>query len=355
MPILLKNGAGNLVIQSARFADEAELQNVLAQTPALIGRPSDPPLAYVYREVQLPEAGLLDLLFVTSTGLPVATEVKLARNGESRRQIVAQVIDYVSSLTQLTVDELDDVVQGALETALRELQPQYAPNSFDQVWQQVGANLRAGLARVVLVLDEAPPELERIMRFLAERSSLDVRLVVVAKYLHETAGTLYVPNFIVDASEERPPIPPSAATRRPPLSFEELQQEAKQHGVGELFGQLVSGLEPWLQKQPTRSTVSFTGPFGNSRKVVFTVLPGESNATNGLRYKAYTERLKVLFGLSDDNLASMLPANQEDWIYNGTDATPDSFGVQGYFANEADVAKFLQDLARRHEKSDTQG
>lgn len=214
MPILLKTPTGNLVVDSAQFLNEAELETVLAETPALLARPSDPPLALVQRQVDLPQAGLLDLLFVTSTGLPVAVEVKLARNGESRREIVAQVIDYVSSLTQLTVDELDSAVAGALDTAVHQLEQQHAPGSFEQIWQQIGANLRAGLARVVLALDEAPPELERIVRFLAERSSLDVRLVALAKYTHSTQGTLYVPSFVVDASDERAPV--SASTSQPP-------------------------------------------------------------------------------------------------------------------------------------------
>ena len=214
MPILLKTSTGNLIVEPAQFLNEAELETVLAETPALLARPLDPPLAFVQRQIDLPEAGLLDLLFVTSTGLPVAVEVKLSRNGESRREVIAQVIDYVSSLTQLTVDELDNVVSGALEQALHQLEQRNAPGSFDQIWQQVGANLRAGLARVVLALDETPPELERIVRFLAERSSLDVRLVAVAKYTHNTQGTLYIPNFIVDASEERAPLSPS--TSQPP-------------------------------------------------------------------------------------------------------------------------------------------
>jgi hypothetical protein len=202
MPILLKTATGDLVVDLAEFANESELESVLADTPSLLVRPSDPPLAFVHRQVDLPEAGLLDLLFVTSTGLPVAVEVKLLRNGESRRQVVAQVIDYVSSLTQMTVDELDITVGGALDVAVHQLVEQ-AGGSFDQVWQQVGANLRAGLARVVLALDEVPPELERIVRFLAERSNLDVRLVTVAKFAHPSQGTLYVPSFVVDASEER--------------------------------------------------------------------------------------------------------------------------------------------------------
>jgi hypothetical protein len=201
MPILIKQSHSSILVSQSDFANEAELEAVLAESPALLALPDDAPIEYVARQVDLPDAGLLDLLFVSDTGLPVAVEVKLVRNGESRREIVAQVIDYVSALTQLTVDELDGRVKGALENAIQKLVQKGSGASFEQVWQQCGANLRAGLARVVLVLDDAPPELERIVRFLAERSSLDVRLVVVAKHTEETQGLLYVPQVLVNSTE----------------------------------------------------------------------------------------------------------------------------------------------------------
>jgi hypothetical protein len=67
----------------------------------------------VASQLDLPEgAGKLDLLFVNSEGLPIAVEVKLGANAEARRQVVAQAIDYLSALTSLTVDGLDQRVGG---------------------------------------------------------------------------------------------------------------------------------------------------------------------------------------------------------------------------------------------------
>ena len=61
------------------------------------------------------------MVFVDASGVPVVVEVKLARNPQSRREVIAQVFDYASALTDWTVDELDDATGGALETALRKL------------------------------------------------------------------------------------------------------------------------------------------------------------------------------------------------------------------------------------------
>lgn len=196
MPVLLR-GATDTVVVEAPFVNEAELQRVLADTPSLLTRPAEDALSLVARELDLPDAGNLDLLFVDANGLPTAVEVKLARNRESRRQVIAQIIDYVSSLTLLTVDELDSRVDGALEAALRSFDVERDDKTFERRWQAAGANLRAGLARVALVLDDAPDDLARIVRFLADHSNFDLRLITVTKYSSGPMGSLYVPGFLV--------------------------------------------------------------------------------------------------------------------------------------------------------------
>ncbi len=103
-------------------------------------------IAFVASQLVLPEAGRLDLLFVSRDGLPIAVEGKPARNAQSRREVVAQAIDYLSSLTALTVDELGQLAEGRLEEALRELVLD-DDTTFEDAWRSVGASLRAGKAR----------------------------------------------------------------------------------------------------------------------------------------------------------------------------------------------------------------
>ena len=142
---------------------------------------------------------------VDADGLPVPVKCKLARNPQSRREVVGQIVDYVSILTAMTVDELDEGVQGKLEEALRTFDTAGAdPEGFDHRWQQVGTSLRAGQARYVIVVDEAPPDLERIVRFLIQRSELDIRLVRVSRYPDPAGPELYVSTNLVDiAPSER--------------------------------------------------------------------------------------------------------------------------------------------------------
>lgn len=214
MTVVIRQADGLVSASPAEFDSEAELERVLADQVQLLQSAVDHRLAFVGRQVDLPDAGILDVLCVDENGLPVAVEVKLARNGESRRQVVAQIVDYLSALTALTVDELDARTEGALKDALRSFDPPGGdPASFERRWQACGANLRAGLARIVVALDSAPTDLERIVQFLSERSNLDIRLVTISKFVEPRVGTLYVPTVLVSNEGEpapRPSVRPTA-------------------------------------------------------------------------------------------------------------------------------------------------
>ena len=213
MPILIKNNDDFNSITSSDYTSERELQEILADNPALLVNDTDPPLALVQTEVNLPNTGKADILFVDSSGLPIVVEVKLAKNAESRREIVAQIFDYISSITQFTVDELDDLTGSQLVTAINSFSNKN--NSTEQIWKLCSKNLRAGDVRVVLAIDKAPDELVRIVRFVNEKSVLDVRLVELQKFSNEKNKAIIVPNFIV-IGEETKTVVREKRPKRPP-------------------------------------------------------------------------------------------------------------------------------------------
>jgi hypothetical protein len=180
MAVILGSQGSAEAIQRVPFSSEAELQRLLADNPSLLQDEAESPLAFVKSEVNLGSSGYLDLLLINKDGLPVAVEVKLQRNAESRREVVAQAIDYITSLTHMTVDELDEATNEQLSQAIRSFDENDA--EFERRWRAVGANLRASLARMIVAVDATNSGLERMLRFLAEKSELDVQLVVVEQY-----------------------------------------------------------------------------------------------------------------------------------------------------------------------------
>ena len=58
--------------------------------------------------------GFIDNLYLTPAGDIVLVETKLWRNGEARREVVAQTLDYVAALTRMTYAAFEEAVRRAM-------------------------------------------------------------------------------------------------------------------------------------------------------------------------------------------------------------------------------------------------
>ena len=219
MPIVL----GQELLSPTQYENEGQLESAVCCRPELLLDEADlsdqrRKIAFVDKQVQLPNAGRLDVLFITDDGVPIAVEVKLEKNAQSRREVVAQAIDYASDLTSMTVDEVDDLVEGRLEAAVYQvIEGTNLP--FDDIWKRVGTNLRAGRARIMVVLDEVSPGLERIFHFLTRSSTLDVYLITVKSYSSQAGKIVVSRRCVSPVFEEQQSTSVVAAQRQRPRSI----------------------------------------------------------------------------------------------------------------------------------------
>src|SRR5574341_1213750 len=86
MPIMIRSASLSQTISSEGFSSEEELELLLAKSPDLLREDDGPAIEFVDRQVDLHQAGILDLLFVNSDGLLIAVETKLACNAGARRE-----------------------------------------------------------------------------------------------------------------------------------------------------------------------------------------------------------------------------------------------------------------------------
>lgn len=107
--MFVRSGAGLVAMDEAPFASEAELQQLLAETPDLMpGEPFDgtEPRRWllVTREAGVAlddETGLhgsLDHLFLDQDGVLTLVEVKRSTDTRIRREVVGQLLDYAAAL-----------------------------------------------------------------------------------------------------------------------------------------------------------------------------------------------------------------------------------------------------------------
>lgn len=191
MTALWQNGgSGWRLMSPIGFSAEEALHDLIEEAPQLLPLAGAPSLAVVGREVQL-GSGYADLLAVESSGRPAIIEIKLAKNSEARRAVVAQVLAYAAFLHGSSIEELQrDALRrylsehghSSIADAVSSIDQE---GSFDALTfeENLEGSLADGRFRLVIVLDEAPPELVRLVGYLETiGDQLTIDLVTVSAY-----------------------------------------------------------------------------------------------------------------------------------------------------------------------------
>lgn len=184
------SGNGWELLASAAFPAEAALHSLVEEAPQLLPLSGAPRLVVLGREVQL-GGNYCDLLAVEPSGRVVVIEVKLSRNADARRGVVAQALTYAAFLKGLDPHVLTRDVLGThlrergFESIADAVASEDQERTFDVADFESGleTSLAEGAFRIVLVLDDAPDELVRLVGYLESVSeTLTIDLVTVSAY-----------------------------------------------------------------------------------------------------------------------------------------------------------------------------
>jgi hypothetical protein len=188
MPII----SNEKVMFKEDYIDENELQQYIFKYPELLQNELDTKFHALAREVTLKNAGKLDILLIDNNGCPIAVEVKLQRNSQARREVVAQIFDYISDISELDYHELNDMLDGKLDELAEKMGNQI---DFPKI---VNSFLKSGMTKVIIAIDDANDDLIRIMDFIKEKADLDIRLISITKY---DQGKTLIPQFFVNGKD----------------------------------------------------------------------------------------------------------------------------------------------------------
>jgi hypothetical protein len=187
---------------------------------------------------------------------------------------------------------------------------------------------------------------ERIIRYLSGTHGVNINAATFQYFQMPDGSELLARVFLIEPSEvELKTRTKGGSKRRPNLSYEELKVLAGEAGVEELYDYAVAAFEPLLQKQTTRSSIRFVGSFDGRRKVVLSLLPGDSNAAEGLRYQLYKNRFAELTKLPVTEVERMMPLRHDYWIYT-TNSGPDGEGFEGFIVNRQEIDRLTEALAK---------
>ncbi len=173
------------IVGTSSFENECALQQRIAASPEMLPLSGQPFLAAAFREVGL-GGGRADVLAFEDNGRPCVIEVKLKKSSEAKRAVVAQALTYAADLRGIEVENLEketlkEQLKGKrLVDFVRESESVDEEN-FDEgaFYENLHKNLAAGSFRIVIVLDDAPPQLVRLIGYLDLFTTKDLSLDLV--------------------------------------------------------------------------------------------------------------------------------------------------------------------------------
>jgi len=161
--------------------NEDWLQNLIHAHPHLVPageiEASFEDIIPVVRELPLP-SGYLDNLYITPDGYPVLVEVKLWKNQEARRKVVAQILEYAKDFAGLTYEAMNAEIRKLRraeawgENPLHEIVTKGSPNPIDEAAfiDRVTRNMREGRFLLLILGDGIREDMANLANYLLHHS-----------------------------------------------------------------------------------------------------------------------------------------------------------------------------------------
>ena len=210
-PILIKNNSVNILNRVNPFV-EKDLQDIIFDHPECVPisdlDESYNPLIPVCKELST-NAGPLDIFMITPNGDLVVIETKLWANPESRRKVVAQILDYAKEMSKWSYSDLQREVNRNLKTKGNHLYDIVLNTSHDTTLNEtdfvdaVSRNLRNGKFMLIIAGDGIREGAKNLTEFINQAGNLNFSLSMIELPIFETPNgeTLILPRTVVKTIE----------------------------------------------------------------------------------------------------------------------------------------------------------
>lgn len=208
VPVLITNDNNRSALTRVRLGgslhDEKWLQALIHDHPAILPisdiEPGFGDLIAAAREVPTGH-GNIDNLYLTPSGDVVLVETKLWRNGQMRREVVAQALDYVAALTLMGFEAFEMAVARGQQVPRRlyDLVRDH-PEALEEAEfiDAVSLNLRRGRMLVIVLGDGIRTETEALSDLLQSHAGahFTFALVELATWQNSAGDILAVPSTL---------------------------------------------------------------------------------------------------------------------------------------------------------------
>jgi len=282
--------------------------------------------------------GVIDLLCLDRNGDVVIVELK---RDKTPRDITAQTLDYASWIKDLSREDIVEIAGQYLGSR---------GTNLDQAFQKkFGSDLPEVLNenhRMLIVASEIDSSSERIISYLSDQYGVDINAATFHYFKTEAGEELLARIFLIQPEAVTyKAASKGASKRRPYLTYEQLEEQAEQNGVGELYRNFEAALSNLFPKHTTTSSVAFNLNFDGSRRVFFSLKPSLSSTGKGLYFQIYDHRTVNILGIPEPQLLSVLPLDRLPWKFQA-DSGPDAAGYEGFFHDQESVDRFVFEIRK---------
>ena len=270
-------------------------------------------LTIIGRQVKV-EGGIIDLLAMDSIGRLVVIEVK---RGMLRRETIAQIIDYASSIATMSKEELFKIIDDYLVNHGNSLQNLLEERRTQELFDSESKELL-----LFVVGTGKAPGLERMVSYLSDKFQMPISLVSFDVF------ELKDGQQILAREITEPNVPNIMYTES--ISIDQLYQQADQEGIGKEFRALYEvAVKNKLYPRLYKHSIMYTPP-NNKTRMLYTVWT--KCVTNGMKgyvspkafaefYPVSEEKALEMFGKEGwrelDEAQTNLLVNQLDTFFSG--------------------------------------
>lgn len=292
-------------------------------------------LLVIGKEVKTDYGGFIDLLCLDRKGDIVIIELK---RDKTPREVTAQALEYASWVKYLANETIANIANSYFKNKLNlELDKVFQKTFNIELPEILNTN-----HHILIVASEIDSSSERIINYLSESYGVSINAMTFQYFRSDDGRELLARVFLIEPNQvEENTQRLNNSKRQPNLSYEELAEIAQRHGVEKIYFELYNNLvgNYFTVVSTTRSSLALK----KSSKTIFTLIPVESNAHKGLKFRIYTTRFVECFGMQIEEITNLLPVSKYAWE-NYPGAPPDWCGYEGFFSNLEEVDKFITGL-----------
>lgn len=294
-------------------------------------------LLVINRQTQTAFGGVIDLVCLDRAGDVVIVELK---RHKTPRDITAQVLDYASWVRDLSRESLVDKANEYLAKRKLNLEEAFRKKFDSDLPDTLNEN-----HRMLIVASQIDASSERIIKYLSNDYGVDINAATFHYFKTDIGEELLARIFLIEPETLEYKVKSKAHSKKKHITYDELEEQADQAGVGEIYRHAVSGISQVFSRHTTPNSLAFSADFDGSKKTVMSLRPSISTAESGLHFQIYLQKLQQHLKVTEREVVDSLPNNVKPWKAF-SEAGLDYSGFEGFFIDQTSIDKFLRLLGK---------